>query len=47
VTCVHPVLAGDAYTKLRRAGVEAVHATDTVERPVSDVTAAPAIAEVL
>ena len=47
VTCVHPVLARDAYTRLRRAGVEAVYATDTVERPVSRVSAAPAIAEVL
>jgi len=46
-TCVHPVLAGDAYTKLQRAGVEAVYGTDTVERPVSRVSAAPAVAEVL
>lgn len=47
VTCVHPVLAGDAYTRLRRAGVEAIHGTDTVERPVSRVSVAPAIAAVL
>jgi ribose-phosphate pyrophosphokinase len=47
VTCVHPVLARDAYTKLKRAGVEAVYGTDTVEHPVSEVSAAPAIAEVL
>jgi ribose-phosphate pyrophosphokinase len=47
VACVHPVLARDAYTRLRRAGVEAVYGTDTVERPVSQVSAAPAIAEVL
>lgn len=47
VTCVHPVLARDAYTKLRRAGVEAVYGTDTIERPVSRVSAAPAIADVL
>jgi len=46
-TCVHPVLAGDAYTRLVRAGVEAVYGTDTVERPVSAVSVAPAIAEVL
>jgi ribose-phosphate pyrophosphokinase len=45
--CVHPVLARDARTKLARAGVEAIYATDTVERQVSTVTAAPAIAEVL
>jgi len=47
VACVHPVLARDAYTRLRRAGVEAVFGTDTVEQPVSRVSAAPAIAEVL
>jgi ribose-phosphate pyrophosphokinase len=46
-TCVHPVLAGNAYTRLCRAGVEAVYGTDTVERPVSAVSAAPAIAEAL
>jgi len=44
VTCVHPVLAGAARTKLARAGVEALHATDTVERAASSVTAAPAVA---
>jgi ribose-phosphate pyrophosphokinase len=43
-TCVHPVLAGNAYTQLVRAGVEAVYGTDTIERPVSAVSAAPAIA---
>jgi ribose-phosphate pyrophosphokinase len=47
VACVHPVLARDAYTRLRRAGVEAVVGTDTVEQPVSQVSVAPAIAEVL
>lgn len=47
VACVHPVLARDAYTRLQRAGVEAIYATDTVEHPVSQVSAAPAIAEVL
>ena len=47
VTCVHPVLTRDAYTRLCRAGVEAVYGTDTVERPVSTVSAAPVIAEVL
>lgn len=45
--CVHPVLAGGAYTRLVRAGVEAVYGTDTVERPVSAVSAAPAIANAL
>jgi ribose-phosphate pyrophosphokinase len=47
VACVHPVLARGAHTRLRRAGVEAVYGTDTVEQPVSRVSAAPAIAEVL
>ena len=45
VACVHALLARDAYTKLRRAGVDAVYATDTVERPVSDVSVAPAVAD--
>jgi ribose-phosphate pyrophosphokinase len=47
VAAVHAVLAGDALTKLRRAGVERVVATDTVERPVSAVSAAPAVAAAL
>jgi ribose-phosphate pyrophosphokinase len=45
VTCVHPLLAASARTRLARAGVAAVHGTDTVERPVSSVSAAPAVAE--
>jgi ribose-phosphate pyrophosphokinase len=45
--CVHPVLAGAARTKLAAAGVEAVIGTDTVERAVSDVSVAPAIADAL
>jgi ribose-phosphate pyrophosphokinase len=44
VSCVHPLLVRDAVTKLRRAGVAGIWGTDTVERPVSDVSAAPAIA---
>lgn len=44
VSCVHPVLAGNARSKLARAGVEAVYGTDTVEREVTAVSAAPAIA---
>lgn len=44
VACVHAMLARDARTKLARAGVEAIYATDTIERPVSTVSAAPAIA---
>ena len=45
VTCVHPLLAADARTKLANAGVDRVYGTDTVERAVSAVSAAPAIAE--
>lgn len=44
VACVHPMLAGDARTRLARAGVDAVYGTDTIEREVSTVTVAPALA---
>jgi ribose-phosphate pyrophosphokinase len=47
VACVHPVLAESARTRLARAGVDDVVATDTVERPCSAVSAAPAVAEAL
>ncbi|MFC3477671.1 ribose-phosphate diphosphokinase [Halobacterium litoreum] len=47
VTCVHPLLAGNARLKLANAGAEAVYGTDTLERVVSEVSAAPAIAEEL
>jgi ribose-phosphate pyrophosphokinase len=47
VTCVHPMLADDAYAKLSRAGVGAIYGTDTVERPVSEVSVAPVIADAL
>ena len=47
VTCVHPLLVRDAQLKLARAGVEAVFGTDTVERPASEVSVAPAVAEAL
>jgi ribose-phosphate pyrophosphokinase len=45
--CVHPMLVGSARTRLARAGVERVVGTDTVEREVSDVSAAPVVAEAL
>ncbi|AGB30025.1 ribose-phosphate pyrophosphokinase [Natrinema pellirubrum DSM 15624] len=45
VTCVHPLLARDAVTKLSRAGVEAIYGTDTIERGVDTVSVAPALAE--
>lgn len=44
VTCVHPMLASNALTKLSSAGVEAVYGTDTLERAVTEVSAAPAVA---
>ncbi|MEF8851346.1 MAG: ribose-phosphate diphosphokinase [Haloarculaceae archaeon] len=47
VTCIHPLFAGNARTQLARAGVAAVHGTDTIERPVSTVSAAPVVAEQL
>ncbi|MCU4926963.1 ribose-phosphate diphosphokinase [Halobacteria archaeon AArc-dxtr1] len=43
VTCVHPLLARNAVTKLSRAGVVAIYGTDTIERPVSAVSVAPAL----
>jgi ribose-phosphate pyrophosphokinase len=45
VACVHPLLAGNALTKLEAAGVERVFGTDTIERVVTAVSAAPAVAE--
>ena len=45
--CVHPVLAGAARTKLAAAGVERVIGTDTLERAVSEVSVAPAVADAL
>ena len=42
--CVHPVLAEAALTKLAAAGVERVVGTDSLERAVSEVSVAPAIA---
>ena len=47
VACVHPMLADGARTKLAAAGADGVYGTDTVERPVSTVSAAPAVADVL
>ena len=45
VTCVHPLLARSAYLNLQRAGVESIYGTDTIEHTVSQVSAAPVIAE--
>ncbi|MFA1609533.1 ribose-phosphate diphosphokinase [Halobellus rubicundus] len=43
-TCVHPLLARSARTKLERAGVERIVGTDTIERDVSAVSVAPVVA---
>ena len=45
--CVHPVLVGNATTRLRAAGVDRIVGTDTVERGCSVVSVAPALAEAL
>ncbi len=47
VSCVHPMLASNALTKLEAAGVERVYGTDTIERAASAVSAAPLVAEEL
>ncbi|MFB6198964.1 MAG: ribose-phosphate diphosphokinase [Halobacteriaceae archaeon] len=47
VACIHPLLAGNARTKLARAGVEQIIATDTIDRSVSSVSAAVPVAESL
>lgn len=47
VTCIHPLLVRNASLKLSRAGVEAIYGTDTIERSVSKVSVAPAIADAL
>jgi ribose-phosphate pyrophosphokinase len=41
------MLANNAVTKLSAAGVEAVYGTDTIERAVTEVSAAPAVAKEL
>lgn len=45
VVCVHPLLVGNARTKLERAGLAGIWGTDTVERDVSAVSVAPALAD--
>ncbi len=45
--CVHPMLAANAVTKLRNAGVDRIVGTDTIERGCSVVSVAPALAETL
>ncbi len=47
VATVHPLLVDGALSKLKNAGVDAVYATDTIDRSVSVASAAPAIAAAL
>ena len=47
VACVHPLLADTAYTRLARAGVEAIYGTDTIESAGSAVSAASWIADAI
>ncbi len=47
LAAVHPVLTGSAVIKLCRSGVEAVLATDTLDRTVATVSVAPLIADAL
>ncbi len=47
LAAVHPVLTGSAVLKLCHSGVEAVLATDTLDKGVSTVSVAPLIAEAL
>jgi len=45
--CVHPLLVGEAEKRIRQAGVEEIVGTDSVPSPVSKVSLAPLIAQVL
>jgi len=45
--CVHPMLAANAVTKLRGAGVSRIVGTDTLERGCSVVSVAPVLADAL
>jgi ribose-phosphate pyrophosphokinase len=47
LAAVHPVLTGGALLKLYRSGVEAMLATDTLDRGISAVSVAPLIAQAL
>ncbi|MCX9012244.1 MAG: ribose-phosphate diphosphokinase [Candidatus Methanoperedens sp.] len=45
--CVHPVLSNNAVLKLFRAGARGIIATDTIDKGVSVVSAAPVIAKAI
>ncbi len=45
--CVHPLLIGEAQSKIMKSGAEGIVGTDCVSGPVSVVSVAPVIAEAL
>jgi len=45
--CVHPMLAANAVTKLRGAGVDRIVGSDTIERGCSVVSVSPMLADAL
>lgn len=47
VVCVHALFVGNARTRLERAGLAGIWGTDTVERDVSAVSVAPALADLV
>jgi len=47
VSCVHPLLVGDAYYRILRLGIRDLAGTDTVLSPVSKVPIAPPIADAI
>jgi ribose-phosphate pyrophosphokinase len=47
LAAVHPVLTGSAVLKLYSAGVEAIIATDTLDKGVGSVSVAPLIADAI
>ncbi|MCP8308493.1 MAG: ribose-phosphate pyrophosphokinase [archaeon] len=46
-TCTHPLLAGDALDRIKRAGVEEVIGTNTIPSPISKIDVAPILASYL
>ncbi|GAB7094657.1 ribose-phosphate pyrophosphokinase [Halolamina litorea] len=47
VVCVHPMLVGNARTKLEQAGLAGIWGTDTVERDVSAISVAPVLTDLI
>jgi ribose-phosphate pyrophosphokinase len=47
VTCIHPLLVKDALIRLYRAGVQSLYATDSIDRSIGRVSAAPPIVDAL